>query len=354
MFKIMMFMSVWLFSMLSYGYPLTIDVHGTSDEQSTVLIQKYQERIHQMVSLMHIDDEDKMPKKTLEASRQLIRTLHDALVADIKKEGPFEAVVINGVIYPETKTMNITIDVVQKNASGQAYVNNADEPKYTPKNPPDLIDEMVEYQQKNVAVLAKNNTGLETTHCPVYHCVGDGFDDASLKPYLKRFNLGVIKERTLVLETLNHDASSIRRAAAAFLLGHLKNPHEIIKLLWPKIQDPSEGVRNNAMRVIAATIGHSNIKHVDIKPLIGLLKSPYDSDRNKAMYILYEMDFTPKDKHQLIQEAGQQFIALLKLKQPNNHYVAYVLLKKLSGKDYGEHAVESWSRWVTSAQRGMV
>lgn len=39
-------------------------------------------------------------------------------------------------------------------------------------------------------------------------------------------------------------------------------------------------------------------------------------------------------------------VEMLALKQPNNHDFAYRILKQVSGRDLGEHAVESWRAWL--------
>jgi hypothetical protein len=39
-------------------------------------------------------------------------------------------------------------------------------------------------------------------------------------------------------------------------------------------------------------------------------------------------------------------VDMLALRQPNNHDFAYLILKTISGRDFGEHAVDDWRAWV--------
>jgi hypothetical protein len=41
---------------------------------------------------------------------------------------------------------------------------------------------------------------------------------------------------------------------------------------------------------------------------------------------------------------------MLKLKQPNNHNISYQLLKKISGKDFGEDNSIAWEKWIMEKQ----
>jgi hypothetical protein len=56
----------------------------------------------------------------------------------------------------------------------------------------------------------------------------------------------------------------------------------------------------------------------------------------------------PENKNIHIREAGPKLIEILKLLQPNNHDFAYAILKKISGKDFGERNYEAWGRWLHS------
>ena len=186
-----------------------------------------------------------------------------------------------------------------------------------------------------------------TTHCPVYHCAL-GFDAPELKPYLTVFNEGAILQRELILKTLKQDRDPQRRESAAMLVGHFENPRDIIQVMSAYIQDPNNGVRNNAMRVTAATMEKAKIYDVNLTPILEMLDSPVDTDRNKALYVL-SVAVKDKANHAVILEKGaQHIIEMLALKQLNNHDIAHLVLKKISGKDLGAHNIVGWQRWLAN------
>jgi hypothetical protein len=52
----------------------------------------------------------------------------------------------------------------------------------------------------------------------------------------------------------------------------------------------------------------------------------------------------------IVQNAGDNLIQELKLQQPNNHYLAYIILKKISNKNYSDRDYKSWQNWLTEAK----
>ena len=156
-----------------------------------------------------------------------------------------------------------------------------------------------------------------------------------------------MKDKQLIVDTLKNDSDTERRAAAVFLIGHLRSQKEIISLLLPYVTDKSHQVRNNAMLIIVTTMQLANIHQIDTKPFIDFLDSPYATDRNKALGILSEAIESNTSKKIVIQNNGENLIKLLQLQQPNNHDLAYLILKKTSGKDFGEYNIAAWKNQLT-------
>jgi len=94
----------------------------------------------------------------------------------------------------------------------------------------------------------------------------------------------------------------------------------------------------------------AKITDVDATPFLDLLASPSVTDRNKALYVLFAVSQSPEGKKQLIQQGGDRLLAILQLKQLNNHGIAYLILKQLSGRDLGEHNISAWRAWLNEAQ----
>ena len=181
--------------------------------------------------------------------------------------------------------------------------------------------------------------------CPAYHCLF-GFEKPELKKYEVIFNTLVPKDKVKIIEALRNDKDPRKRQAAVYLLGHLKDGNEIIKVLTPFIFDSDSGVRNSAMRVIAETL--TKVKNPDfpIEKAVLALDFPYTTDRNKALYIISSLITQPRYAKYIIDHAGPQLMDELRLSQENVHYFAYDILKTLSGKNFGERDYKSWQNWL--------
>ena len=267
------------------------------------------------------------------------------ITEEIKKNYGFLYVDLDIVLYPSENTHYTTIEVITKNAIEKLRFAPHPKPQKNTRHQPDLIDKMMTYNKIGWPLMLDKKIDSRTIKCPVYHCT-QGFSHPALKPYLKTFNTGAIQEKKLITETLAHDPSAARRAAAAFLVGHFSNPHEILSVLSNHVEDNDEEVRNNVIRVMGSTMRTADIHKIDVLPFIRLLDSPFDTDRNKSLVVLLSAADDELSKKIIIQKSGPQLLDLLRLKQPNNHLIAYALLKKISGEDFGEKNIGAWSNWV--------
>ena len=246
-----------------------------------------------------------------------------------------------------------TIEVVAKNQPDRLrFVNDENNVSHNGKIIDDLINKMLEYNMIGYKLRMTNKLNPNDDTCSVYSCTS-GFNQPELKPYLKIFNTGCIQEKKLILDTLNHDTDPERRAAASFLIGHFTDPQEIISVLSQHINDKNTHVRNNVMRVLWETMRKTHITKIDVRPVIELLDSPYDTDRNKALCVLLAASESKAARQFIIQKGKNKLLSLLRLKQLNNHEEAYFLLKKISGKDYGENNIEAWEHWASQQGKTM-
>lgn len=340
-----------LFFSMNLSAQVVVDVYGEDDKRSEVIIKKYAKAVSTIETAIMSKFSEQVDHPELIKIEKLTKK-KKALIEQIKKEGGYLFVNFDTVMYPGNKQLFTTIEVIKQNDPNRlrfvdSTANHQDKPI---KHKPDLIDEMTRFSRLTISIGMNRKPGDKPELCPVYHCIG-GFSHPQLKPYLSRFNTGVIKEKKLILETLKNDPSIERRESAIFLIGHLRDPHEIISLLTPYITDKDSAIRNNAMRVIGTTLLKSHILEMDVTPLLALLDSPYDTDRNKSLWILYSLVDSEANKRSVINKGGNQLIELLKLKQINNHEIAYLVLKKVSGKDFGEYNIAGWKNWLNTYAR---
>jgi hypothetical protein len=104
------------------------------------------------------------------------------------------------------------------------------------------------------------------------------------------------------------------------------------------------------MRVLGEIAEKRKEVPIPVEPIIKALNYPATTDRNKALYILEGLAANPKNKGIIIGQAGSLLIKLLRLYQPNNHDFAYSILKKVSGKNYGERDYKAWEQWIGKAR----
>ncbi|MFZ4077082.1 MAG: HEAT repeat domain-containing protein, partial [Legionellaceae bacterium] len=261
------------------------------------------------------------------------------LLDQMKKDGGLIYADWSTVFYPDHQPTYTTIEVIPEH--DVVRVNYL---KKMQKD--DLINTMMTYQMLAFKLMLAGELDKNPIQCPFYHCI-TGYEHPKLKPFLPLFKVGAVRDKTLVLKTLTSDLDPNRRALAALLVGHLNDPHEIVRVLLPYIHDADVNVRNNALRVIGETITRGKLTDIDASPFITLLDSPDVTDRNKSLLVLLSVMDSKEVQQRLRAEGVERLMKLLALKQPNNHDPAYLLLKKISGQDFGEHNIAAWQHWAS-------
>ncbi len=327
---------------------IIVDVFGVDEQTAARIKQIYAAQVRSIegakiraISSLE-NDEDYNPKKTEE-----IISKQQKLINSIQNKYDFAFVEFHTISYPNNEDAYTTIDIVTKDDLHRLkFINEHTDKDYSQSN--DIIQKMIEFQTIAMGIAMNNELPKTDSKCPVYHCI-TSFSHPQLQPYLKIFNTASSKEKKLILKTLKTDPNPERRGAAIFLLGHFKNPKEIIKLLIPKVNDENVLVRNNAMRVLGSTIASAKLYNIDAQPFITQLDSPYVTDRNKALYVLSELMQSEKAKKQILANAKEKLVKILYLKQPNNHDFAYAILKNISEQNYDDTNFKEWTKWAKSS-----
>lgn len=273
--------------------------------------------------------------------------LYTSILEGVRAKGNFAYVDLSPVQYYRDgdDVFYVTVDVVDVRDS-TARMRFRPPPADTLADPGDLIAAWQDYQQEAIALLRSDQLPpLEDGACPALHCL-TGFDHPALEPYLERFEHGVPQHRAALTGVLRRDAREAHRAAAAFLLAHTSNAQALADSLLPALRDPSSTVRNNAVRVLMALAWQG--ADLPPAPFVEALRYPSTTDRNKAAYVLDALARRPGAGAEIM-PAVPALLDLLRLQQPNNHAPAYSILKKLSGKDFGERDYAAWERWATRA-----
>lgn len=335
--------------LFSYGSQVLgdscVDLYGLPENEAQPIVHQYANQIQALERQLNRAAVQKNPTRS--GWNRLILQKQQ-LIKQIQEQGHFAFVDIQSVQYPREKTMCSTIEVIPENAQERMRFTNRHSitaPHVGKRG--DIVDEMHDFTSKVMRSMLGNNWVPDDNNapCPVYHCIAS-FNRPEFAPYLIRFNQAMRDQKAYIIDVLNHDPDPQRRADASFLIGHDTDPRHILNILKPYIADPSSQVRNNVLRVIAMTIAKSHITHIDATPFVTLLDSPYLTDRNKALAILINLADTKEGQATILQLGRQRLWALLQLKQPNNHTLAYLILKKISHLSYGDRALSEWHTWL--------
>ncbi len=311
-----------------------IDIYGTSQITVEQVLDLHESRLNQMASAWTSKD------------IQLYFQIREEVTDSIRALGDFAFLEISTIEYSrDDSPLFITIDVVDLNDKNKRLTLNP-RPSDDINDPDSLLAEWERYEDlgKN---LRKSGELEHDASCPAFHCTF-GFGHNALTYFEREFNSKVPNNREILVQILRKDKDAKDRAFAAFLLAHIKNGRDLVRILVPSISDTSSFVRNNVLRVLADISQNHGEIEIPIEPILKALQYPNTTDRNKALAVLDGMAKNKEYRNTIIDKAGSTLIEILKLLQPNNHDWAYSILKELSGKDFGDRNVEAWTLWLNA------
>ena len=345
---------LWLIISTSlYAKNFPIDVYGTDSDTAEKIIRQVGPDLEiagQYIYTQNTEDAD----QNTEVDKK-IDQLKKKIIAEIYQINDFAYVNISPIIYHDL-TMFITIDLIEKKDHKRlAYLTDFklkskryNKNRQTDKNINSLLAKWTAYEKLGFDLFLKGQNPTIKS-CPAYHCLF-GFDHPDLKRYQAIFKKEVTKNKKKLISILRTDPSEEKRKIAAFLLAHIKNGQELIEILTPSLSDPNAEVRNNVMRVLGEALNVIRPNNFDIDPIIKALDFPLTTDRNKALYIVSSLSNQPKYARYIAQHASVPLMASLRMKQPNLHNSAYVILQQISGKSYGERDYDTWQSWFNQQE----
>ena len=310
-----------------------VDVFGSKRLDRETVVAKWGD---DLVQLMHAMD-----------TQGDIGPVKEGLEAKIKASGKFALVDVSAITYFNPNRTYLTVDLVDAEDTQRMAFRPA--PTATHPDPDGLIALWSEYQDAAMGLLMKGEIKFDPNNrekCPFWHCIT--FAHESLAKYKDAFATRVAPHEAELVEILRTDRDAKARAAAAFLLAHIADGKRVVDLMLPSIDDESELVRNNAMRVLALIANDHPELAIPVAPIVHALQFPLTTDRNKAAAILDGIAKHDPTSHAAIKAgAGALLVDMLALVQPNNHDFAYSILKAISGQDIGEHAIDRWRTWLS-------
>ena len=246
----------------------------------------------------------------------------------------------------------VTFDVVEP-SDKKVRMRFVPRPTEPFEDPDGLLKAWDDYLTLGFDLLKTNEITSAREDCPAFHCVF-GHKHPKLAPFEKIFMAGVAKNESRLKQIFLNDKSDQHRGNAAFLLAYSHDGMELVKLLSLRMADESDVVRNNVMRVFSDISNYHRQITLPLDKVYAALEMPATTDRNKASSVILGKLTDPVEREKyrkdIMNKAVPIFLKTLRLKQPNNHDMAYLALKLLSGETFGEFDYSSWENWYKSAR----
>lgn len=245
---------------------------------------------------------------------------------------------------PDAGKVFITIDVVDADDTGRLVF--APKPSKSTADPAGLVAAWLDYEAAVWPLHASGAYKGPHTCKGGMHCAL-GFNHPDLEHREDLFIAKVPDHVAELTAVLRDDRDDKRRAAAAFLLPYARDRQQVIDALVPSIDDASELVRNNVMRVLVMIQQKADAVVVPLPAVLRAMHFPTTTDRNKAAYMLAEIATRApaEDRVRIEREVGDVLVAMAAMKQPNNRDPAVKILQALSGEDHGNDAA-AWRLWL--------
>jgi hypothetical protein len=226
---------------------------------------------------------------------------------------------------------------------GSAHFNLRTPPQGTVRLPGDIVET---YRAFLLALDAAVRNGNADEDLRSGHSL---MADPTARMLQLRFEVIAREQLPVLREVLRDCSDDEQRAMAAYIIGYAPEKREVVDDLERAIQDPDDGVRNNAMRALSA-ISVLAAKDPDLRIRISatwfveMLNSVVWKDRNKAVMVLLNLtDSRPENILSLIRERGLVSLAEMARWKSLTHAVGpYTLLGRVAGMSE-EQIQESWS-----------
>jgi hypothetical protein len=216
---------------------------------------------------------------------------------------------------------------------GQATLHFRSAPRGNVRLPADILQAGHEFSQAFAAAMQRGDNveddsqGHSLAHDPATRAVQERF-------------VGYATRNLIDLRRVLHESSdATQRSLAAQILGYVTNKQNIVEDLVYGMSDPSDEVRNNAMRALAVfanvpSTGARPMVRVPYEPFIRLLNSLAWTDRNKASWALMGLS-ERRDPALLRKLRGEAMAALIEIahwKSEGHAFPALMLLGRIAGQ----------------------
>jgi hypothetical protein len=312
-----------------------VDLFGTSRFTVEKLLEPVHDRFIEYERLSVADQFEEAAK------------IQQELETALKQSGGFAFLKFSMIRYfRDGDPRYLTIDVVEP-ADAERRMSFAKPPADATAfpDPEGLIAKYGEYETKGFELLRLREpiedaaSTRELFHCPF------GFSHPQLGPYKAVLVDGARKHADELFAIVHRDKDAQHRAQAIFLLGFTSDGARLVREITPACRDENANVRNNAMRVFAVMAQNHSEVELPLAPVLDMLDFPATTDRNKAAAVLSALSKKRELAPEIRRRCGQTLVAMLRLKQPNNHDYALMILRELRGEKAAPLAADDYAGW---------
>ena len=253
----------------------------------------------------------------------------------------------NEYVSSSERTAFATFDIVDT-ADAAARMPFSRAPQSVLADPDGVLAAWLRYVSLGEALLKKGELpSVEHPSCPGFYCLW-GSPTPELASLERNFTLAAASRRRELVEVLAKDSDALKRAAAVYVLSYSTDSVVAVDAGLAALRDPAEEVRAAGLLVLADVSLYHKTAFIDVSRVLPVLDYPLVADRSKALSVLVGLTDNPNYRTYLTARAGPLLLALLKLRQPANHDLAYMLLATISGRDYERRDYDSWNQWIVS------
>ena len=318
---------------------VNIDVYGTQRLTRENIIKRYGKEFRELTT--YLQSMNLVGNAKVDAK---VDTLFSSLTRQLDDKNNFAYFrIVNSYHLPENKWY-YTIDVVEKKQS-ERLTNFSAQPQKSLSDPDGLLASWQEYSKLGWTEFGKTKKTVRHFKCPVTSCLF-GFEEPEFKKYKDVFMKGVVKDKKEIINVLHNDKDAENRVAAAYLIGNLTNSADVIKILKPALHDSTDRVRSTAMSILANAFAQNSNANFPVKDVVAALDYPAASERSYAMNLLVSLADQPRYLKYVKKHASKQVFAALQVQEVGMHEAAYNMMKKMSGKTYGERDYTAWQNWL--------
>lgn len=217
-------------------------------------------------------------------------------------------------------------------------------PQGTERLAADVIDAGSRFSDALMAAVQRGDAGEDDSQG---HALSH---DSATRAVQERFLRYAARDLPQLRKVLRNSSDAEHRALAAQVLGYVVDKQSVVEDLVVAMNDPAEGVRNDAMRtlLVFAAANPASARpapKVPFAPFVALLNSLVWSDRNKAAGALSQL--SGKRDPALLESLRTQAIAPLvemaRWKSPSHAMSAFFILGRIAG--YSDPETEGyWAR----------